>query len=188
MRMNLDMAEAGIKWHPVDGTDDEALRKERVLAPLLQYVDSVRSRISVWKRWVRWHDVHAAADSVFSPTAFRMGLSATSCHGRTDCCNVRVCSTALVAGALGVSLSVDDELLRPFRQLKVSHTPQSAPVLPLRASQSLFRLATDPAGFLPFWLAQRSTIEDVDDTFVSGSCSRGKRRVRGFRPAFRWVM
>ena len=34
MRMYLDMAEVGVKWHPVDRTHDEALRKELVLAPL----------------------------------------------------------------------------------------------------------------------------------------------------------
>ena len=124
MRMYLDMAEAGIKWHPVDGTDDEALRNELVLVPFMQYVDSVRSRISVWRRWVRWHDVHASADSVYSPTALRMGAFLWW----------RV--------TLGVPLPVDDELLR---QLKVSHTPQSAPVLHLRALQSLLRLAADPA-------------------------------------------
>ena len=53
MRMYLDMAEVGNKWHPVDGTDDETLRRELVLAPMMQYADSVKSRLSVWKRWVR---------------------------------------------------------------------------------------------------------------------------------------
>ena len=47
MRMYLDVAEVGIKWHPVDGTDDEALRKELALAPFVQSVDFVRSRIPV---------------------------------------------------------------------------------------------------------------------------------------------
>ena len=114
-----------------------------------------------------------------------------------DRCNFHVHRTALVADGSGVPLPVDGGLLRQFRQLKVSHTPQSAPVL-----HCLFRLAADPVGFqsqmvstvltlvgICIWWkhAQQSVIEDVGDTFVVGVCSRGKRRVRGSRPALRWA-
>ena len=34
IHMYLDMAEGGIKWHPVFSADEEVLRKELVLAPL----------------------------------------------------------------------------------------------------------------------------------------------------------
>ena len=141
--MYLDMAEVGITWHPVDGTDDEAVRKELVLAVFVQHVDSVRSRITVWKRSVLWHDVHASADSVCSPTVLRMGAFLRQVEMGAPTAAMSVYATLRWwRVTLGVPLPVDDELLRPFRQLKVSHTPQSAPVLPLRALQSLLRLAT----------------------------------------------
>ena len=177
------MAEVGIKWHPVDGTDDEALRKELVLALLCSTL--ILSSLSVWKRWVRWHDGHASADSVYSSTALRMGAfpQQVAMGGPTAAVSVHA-ALRWWRVTLGVPSPVCDGLLRPLSQLKeVSHTPQSAPVLPLRALQSLLRLAADPVGFesqmasmvltlvgicIRWTLAQRSVNKNVGDTFVSG--------------------
>ena len=117
MRMYLDMAEVGIKWHPVGGTD-EALRKELVLAPFMQYIGSVRSCISV-EALGSLVDVHAAADNVNSLTAMRMGafLRQVSMGGPT----AAMCVYASLRWWRVIVGAVDDGLFRPFRQLSFPH-------------------------------------------------------------------
>ena len=130
------------------GTQDGARTRGARVGPLCKVVHSVKARLSFLKRGVRQHASHASADSVYAQSALRLGAFLRQVAPSGPTAGVSV-SSALRwwRATLGVPLPVDDELLRSFRQLDVSHTPRSAPVpLPFGGVVHV-RLAAAPLGF-----------------------------------------
>ena len=159
MRVYLDMADK-LKWHPACSVDEELSRRELVLTLVVKKIDSVKSRLSVWKRWVRWHESQESNDSVYGR------LSATGCLGVTDRVSVCVLGITLVAGYSGCCA--------PSASL-MCHTHRGRRLCSWRCNPLFaWQLAISALGICNRWKhAQRSVLEGVSGTLIVGECSRG---------------
>jgi len=177
------------------------------MRPFRRYVDSLKARLSAWKRWTLWtEDVAVDGDACrtrFAPTVLETGrFFIHVSRGGVTAASAMMSQMKWWARNLGLALNMESSLLEDFRHRDQGHELKQAEPLELEYATKIYEKAISDTGPLGIFAAmvilllsaclrwrhaQRSHVTSMTSALVYGWCRQGKRREQGARPCFDWA-